>query len=47
MAEGLTAWMRGEDTDEAEAGALTLADAVHELRELRRGLHALLKALSK
>jgi hypothetical protein len=47
MAVAFTAWHRGEDTDEAEAGAMALADAVHELRELKRVVVALAKALSR
>lgn len=43
----LAALLRGEDSEESEAGALTLADAMHELRAMRRTVEALLKVWSK
>lgn len=38
MGECLAALLRGEESEEAEAGALTLADAIHELRRLVQAL---------
>lgn len=47
MAESLTAWLRGDDTAEADAGALALADLIHEIRQSRLLIQALVKAFSK
>lgn len=38
MGECLTALFRGEETEEADAGAMALADGIHELRMLRQAL---------
>lgn len=43
----LTAWLRGDDTAEADAGALTLADFIHDTRQTRLLIQALVKAFSK
>lgn len=40
MGACLAALLRGEETEEAEAGAVTLADAIHELRLLRQAMTA-------
>lgn len=39
-AEALTAFFRGEDSTDAEAGALVLADAIDSLRVVREFLTA-------
>jgi len=38
MAGCLTAWLHREDSPEAEAGAVALADGLNELRILREAL---------
>lgn len=43
----LAALLRGDESVDADAGALALADGIHELRQVRRILEAFAKALSR
>jgi hypothetical protein len=47
MGECLAALLRSEDSDEAEAGAAILADAIHEIRATRKLTEVLVKIVAK
>ena len=47
MAECLLAFRRGDDSAEADAGALAEADLIHEVRQIRRLFEAVIKGFSR